>query len=292
MKLSNRMSLEKLLIIMVATFLSFFLFSCQSSQDIVVSPQEYIQVTHNEEKNDVIGDNTFIFIRLYDPQYKPFHIERLLQNLIHFVEVNGNEVSHSALGFSLEDDFWTVTSPKGDNINYLIPEHCTDLSNNTYMSKCNPEESIQTTYALLVTTNEFNRAKQLVEKYANDPEVNYSEAIIIKTAGYHLKRRFFTSKEKRNIRTMEVREPVLINKLDEKDFQCASFVAYILINSVDKVKQFFKMQALDYNKITPSDLAEIPGVQKLFTSTWSNYNKAAEQFIKEYQQGLHVYTGE
>lgn len=287
----NNVKFTKLHIIVLVFSLVFFLSSCQSSQDIAIPSHEYVKVTHNEEKNIIIDDNTFIFIRLYNPQYiKRLSIEGFFQNLIQFVEVNENDASHSALGFSLEDDFWGVTTPKGDNINNLMLEHCTDLSNNIYMNKCNPEDSFQTTYALLVTTQEFHEAKKLVEKYANDPEVNYSISTNIQIAGYHLKRRFFTPKEKRNIKTIDVSEPKFINDPYEKDFQCASFIAFILINTVDKVRDFFTKQALDYNKITPSDLAEIPGVQELFTSTWNDYDKVAEQFIYEYLQGLHPYT--
>ena len=44
---------------------------------------------------------------------------------------------------------------------------------------------------------------------------------------------------------------------------------------------FFEERGLDYNKITPSDIAEIPGVQKLFTSTWDNYDIEAKKYIAE-----------
>ncbi|MBO5124473.1 MAG: hypothetical protein J6C11_05015 [Spirochaetaceae bacterium] len=68
---------------------------------------------------------------------------------------------------------------------------------------------------------------------------------------------------------------------DEKEFQCASFVAYILINSVENVRKFFEDRGLDYKQMTPSDITQIPGIQELFSSTWVDYNKAAEQFMEE-----------
>ena len=72
-----------------------------------------------------------------------------------------------------------------------------------------------------------------------------------------------------------------MNDHDEKEFHCASFVVYILINSVEDVRDFFETRGLNYTQMTPSDLTQIPGVQKLFSSTWIDYNKTMEQFINE-----------
>lgn len=265
------------------SFLSLFMFSCQTAQNIPVVPQEPTTITYNEDKNVVIDGKTFLFVRTYNPHYNnPFCIENILKGLINLVEVNDMVASHVALGFSLEDDFWGLTINKGDGVNQnLTPERCTAPSNNPYMQKCNIEESWQTTYALTVTKDEFDKALRMMEKYANDPYMRYTAGANLKISGFELKRRFLTAKEKRNINTLENPGKAPPLNHDEKEFQCASFVAYILINSVENVRNFFEDRGLDYKQMTPSDITQIPGVQELFSSTWADYNKAAERFVEE-----------
>ena len=83
---------------------------------------------------------------------------------------------------------------------------------------------------------------------------------------------------------MKSKNNAFINDPNEKDFHCASFIAHILINSVETVRLFFEERKLDYKKITPSDITQIPGIKKIFSSTWLDYNKAAEQFIDFYMK--------
>ena len=263
-------------------FLFLSMFSCQTAQELPVVPQEPITITYNTDKNVVIDGKTFLFVRTYDPHYNnPICIENILKGLINLAEVNDTVASHVALGFSLEDDFWGLTINEGDGINRnLTPEHCTDTSNNPYMRKCDMEKSWQTTYALTVTKDEFDTARKITERYVNDPEMRYTVGANLKIAGFELKRRFFTPKEKRNIKTLEPQESPPPNH-DEKEFQCASFVTYILINSVENVRKFFEDRGVDYKQKTPSDITQIPGVMELFSSTWTDYHNASEQFIAE-----------
>lgn len=189
-------------------FLFLSMFSCQTAQELSVVPQEPTTITYNEDKNVVIDGKTFLFVRTYNPHYNnPLCIENILKGLINLVEVNDTVASHVALGFSLEDDFWGLTIKKGEGINQnLTPEHCTDSSNNLYMQKCDMEKSWQTTYALTVTKDEFDTARKITERYANDPEMRYTVGANLKIAGFELKRRFFTPKEKRSIKTLEPQE--------------------------------------------------------------------------------------
>ena len=58
------------------------------------------------------------------------------------------------------------------------------------------------------------------------------------------------------------------------------FVAWVLYNSVDSVHQWFDDHKIDYEYITPSDLSQIEGVEFLFSSTWTEFDEAAEEFAK------------
>lgn len=272
----------KHILIAICSFL-FIMTSCETTRNISVVPQEPTLLTYNEDKNVVIDDKTFLFIRTYDPHYNnPLYKQNILKGLINLVAVNDVAASHVSLGFSLEDDFWGLTSNKGDGINKnLTREQCTDTTTNPYMEKCDMEKSWQTTYALLVTKEEFDKALKLTEKYANDPKMKYSVKKILQISGFELKRRFFTAKENRNIKTLKPRKGSFINNKDEKEFHCASFVAYVLINSVENIKDFFDSRELNYNQLSPSDITQIPGIHELFSSIWGDYNKVAEKFIEE-----------
>lgn len=63
-------------------------------------------------------------------------------------------------------------------------------------------------------------------------------------------------------------------------FVCSTFVAWFLYNSVDSVHQWFDDHKIDYEYITPSDLSQIEGVEFLFSSTWTEFDEAAEEFAK------------
>ena len=265
-------------------FLTFLFFSCASSNYVELPEQDTeFSVYVNPQKNIVQDGNTFLFFRLYEPIYnRSLCIENILKKLINSVEVNGIVASHSAIGFSLEDEFVGITSSEGTaKSKNLGIERCTDIQSNEYMSKCNPELSFQTTYSLEVTVEEFDKALAMVNQFMNDPEVQYSQSLCFAIAGYELKRRYFTPKEERNIKTMPPKDRPLINDEDQKDFNCSSIVAYILINSVESVRIFFEERGLNYEHIIPSDIAEIPGVKKLFTSTWEDYDTSAAEFMKE-----------
>lgn len=273
----------------LATFFILFILLFVSCTSVPLEELHYpegmeFEVPFNPEKNIVLDNgDTFIFFRLYNPKYdKALCLESIFKAMINLVEVNGIVASHCSIGFSLEDAFLSVTSSEeeGTEKNFCV-ESCTNIDSNVYMSKCDPAESLQTTYSLKVTQNEFDKAIDLTYTLLNDPRTEYSIGLNYKIAPWELKRKFFTSKEKRNIKTMKVVERPLINEKDERDFNCSSIIAYILINSVEKVRSFFEERGLDYNKITPSDIAEIPGVQKLFTSTWDNYDIEAKKYIAE-----------
>lgn len=63
-------------------------------------------------------------------------------------------------------------------------------------------------------------------------------------------------------------------------FVCSTFVAWVLYNSVDSIHQWFDDHKIDYEYITPSDLSQIEGVEFLFSSTWTEFDEAAEEFAK------------
>lgn len=241
------------------------------------------------ETEDGMSDKKkYIFIRLYDPNYNdPMYIANSLQKGIAFVEVNPENVSHASIGFDLSDYFFGLTS--GGKYNLKI-ERCTDVASNDYMEKCNPEKSIQSTYAIPVTNEEYERAYNLILKNLNNKQLKYAATENIKIAGYCVRRKFFTPEEQQKLGSEQLENKLYDIKKDFKKhvkpiiqdqmFVCSTFVAWVLYNSVDSVHQWFDDHKIDYEYITPSDLSQIEGVEFLFSSTWTKFDEAAEEFAK------------
>jgi len=235
------------------------------------------------------GDKKFIFIRLYDPDYSnPLYIANLLQGGISITQVNPENVSHASIGFDLSDYFFGLTS--GGRYNLKI-EKCTDVASNDYMSKCDPEKSIQSTYAIAVSEEEYEKAYNLILKNLNNRQLKYAAAQNVRIAGYSVKRKFFTEEEQQKLGSEKLEDRLYDAKkvfkeyeklsLANKRFFCSSFVAWILYNSVDSVKKMFDSKKIDYKYVTPSDLPHIENVEFLFSSTWADFDKAAMEFAQK-----------
>ena len=104
------------------------------------------QIYVSEELKQALTQDHWIFIRLYQPYYdNPLCIENVLSKCIQFVDVNPDYSSHSAIGFSLDDGFYGLTSSNSGHNLYL--ESCTNSGDNEYMKKCNIYKSVEITYA-------------------------------------------------------------------------------------------------------------------------------------------------
>ena len=149
------------------------------------------------------------------------------------------------------------------------------------MSKCDPKTSTQITFAIKVKTEEAEKIKQSLEAYSKDPLLTYDTFANFKIGIFEIGRKFFTPKKYQGLKKNYLPN---VRKKDVKNFVCSTFIAYILINNVPEIEQWFKKHNFDYSYIGVSDLTHIPGMTKLFSSTWENYNIAAFQFTQEYPE--------
>ena len=232
-----------------------------------------------EELTDLgTEDEKYIFLRFYVPDYNnPLCIENTLKNLIQFVDVNPIKYSHVAIGFDLNDKFLGLTTAGSRDLKI---EQCTNIKANPYMKKCNPKKSIQTTYAIKVNDYEYNKAKAIAQ-YFYDENIEYSISKNFTIGLFEIKRKFYTSKEQQVISNIFLKMEHVESREIQESFMCSSFVSYVLINSVEKIKVFFEQMNLDYNLIMPSDLVSVPYMKKLFSSTWNDYIVSAKAFVKE-----------
>ena len=239
------------------------------------------QIYVSEELKQALTQDHWIFIRLYQPYYdNPLCIENVLSKCIQFVDVNPEYSSHSAIGFSLDDGFYGLTSSNSGHNLYL--ESCTNSGDNEYMKKCNIYKSVEITYALKVTEEEYKKAKNLVESYYDDTRTCYNINQNVKIAWKAVGRKFFSPKDQQQFAAKPFATSEQTFCEDKYDFVCSSFIAYVLANSVESVHDFFVEKQIDSNYVMPSDLAYIPGVIKLFKTTWVDYNIGAKNVAQTY----------
>ena len=239
------------------------------------------QIYISEELKQTLTQDHWIFIRLYQPYYdNPLCIENVLSKCIQFVDVNPDYSSHSAIGFSLDDGFYGLTSSNSGHNLYL--ESCTNSGDNEYMKKCNIYKSVEITYALKVTEEEYKKAKNLVENYYDDTRTCYNINQNVKIAWKAVGRKFFSPKDQQQFAAKPFATSEQTFCEDKYDFVCSSFIAYVLANSVESVHDFFVEKQIDSNYVMPSDLAYIPGVIKLFKTTWVDYNIGAKNVAQTY----------
>ncbi|MBQ0163068.1 MAG: hypothetical protein KBS84_07935, partial [Treponema sp.] len=272
--------------------LAFFACCCRSTQledkalieqssNVTINKNDKVFALYkNEEfKNAEVSDK-YIFFRLYQPHYdNPFCPENFLKNAIGTVDVAPESISHSAIAFDLNDSFYGLTTAGKKDLKI---ESCTDTKSNPYMKKCNKFKSVQTTYAIKVTDKEYEKAKQLVEQYFEDPKTKYTVSQNFLIAGYGIKRKMFFRNNEKKLGGKPHKHPDDTFEEDKYDFVCSTFIAYVLANSVESVKQYFIENQIDANYVMPSDLEDLPGALKLFKSTWVDYTIAAKAYSTYY----------
>lgn len=235
------------------------------------------------------GEQRYIFIRLYDPSYaSPIYVENLLQNGMSKTQVNPESVSHASIGFDLSDYFFGLTS--GGKYNLKI-EKCMDVASNRYMKRCNPMRSTQSVYALKVKPEEYEKACDIVYRNLTNKWLRYATIQNVKIAGYSIKRKFFTDEEQQTLGSSALSDRFYTFKkflrsffetpYSERKFVCSGFVAWVLYNSVDSIREWFDMNKINVNYVIPSDLPHIEGVEFLFSSTWDDYDCAAKEFVRQ-----------
>ncbi len=260
--------------------------------DYIVYPEERIDfpsesdgesldvLTKKDEFSDSDGDY-YIFLRLYNPKYKKASLSGFLQNCLETMEFNDVTGSHLAIGFDLTDNFYGLTLYAKPNFKL---EECENVKSNEYMKTCDPELSVQSLFAYKTTKDEYEKAKDIVEKcietgcmtYAADKNFAIAWDTVWRKASSDKK-----SKHKLHIR--KKRKIQLNNELvfDKKHkFVCSSAIGFILDESVASIHDYFEENDIDYEFMLPTDYANIPGLEPLFTSRWKDFNESAAKFSR------------
>ncbi len=217
--------------------------------------------------------NRFLFIRLYNPYSSKNIGSNILQKGIELTETHNTSGSHLSIGFDLTDNFYGLTLYAKPNLKI---EQCTDTSTNEYMNSCNPKKSLQTTYALPVTQEEYDTARAWITRKEADQSTHYDVSENFKIAKVLLSTNPSTGKVDKPLSKEE--EFVLFENTDK--FVCSTFVCHVLYCSVENIRNYINENLINPDYTTPTDVISMPGFQKLFTSNWVDYNKAAHTFAQ------------
>ncbi|MCR5063339.1 MAG: hypothetical protein K6A89_08665 [Treponema sp.] len=253
--------------------------------------------TDESEQKEILAadENTeqqpykYIFIRLYNPVYSnPFYIANILKGGIKATLINKeDDYSHSAINFTLDDDFYGLTS--GGKYQ-LARESCVRPKENKYMKHGNPKKSTQVVYAMKVTEEEYEFVREYVKVYHESPSVRYNVFLNFQIGFFTINRKFFTAKEKKQFGNLKYPKTTYSKKKQqeylyvENNFICSTFLAFVLENCIPKVRSWFEEKNINYRFVNVPDLMYIPGMTRLFSSTWSDYDEAVRQFVEEYPE--------
>lgn len=236
------------------------------------------QIYSTSFQDDFREGEKFIFIRLYYPTYyNKMNAVNLLKGLIALTEPNTEKASHSSVGFDLRDSFYGLTRY---NKNNLAQESCVNTDSNKYSKKCDPYESCQMTLALKVTPEEQRAVMQTIQRDYAAGDIKYNSVQNLPIGFFSMKRKRQKSAEQRALGGIPAKKGYADLSVPEKKFVCSSYIAYVLANNIEEIRDFFIEKQIDYHYVLPSDLFYLPGVQRLFDSTWIDYEIAAAEFVK------------
>lgn len=281
-------AMKKIRLFIIAS-LAAVSFSCASVQIVRENTWEFLE--ENQETihlypypNDVCDADRpkpekFLFLRLYNTHVKHNIGTAILKKGLAYTnrhEVNGN---HIAIGFDLTDSFYGLTLYAKPN---LKKEQCTDVSTNEFMKTCDPDKSLQTTFAIPVSQKEYDLAAEWLRYKCEVQNTEYSVSDNFVLAGVALRRK--TNPNAKKAKRPQTQEEEFKEFAELNKFVCSTFVCHILYSSVDYIRDYMNENLIDPDYAMPTDIIVMPGVQRLFTSTWNDYSIAAEQFAALYPE--------
>lgn len=245
----------------------------------VNAQDEVFKIYDVDFKDEFSEDEKFIFLRLYFPNYKnKLSGVNILKGLIASVDPSDYDFSHTAIGFDLHDDFYGLTRYKPQDLKH---ESCLNTETNRYMKMCDKYTSLQMTLAIKVSAEEYEATKQFLERDYAEAKVKYFIPQNLPLGIWGLKRKNQKTAQAREFGGMPSKKGYVDPAGEKKlKFVCSSYLAYVLASTVQSVRDFFIENQIDYNYVIPTDLIFFPGAQKLFVSTWADYEIAAEEFVK------------
>lgn len=244
---------------------------------VINACDESFKIYDNDIAEEYRPGDEFIFIRLYLPFYdNKLSGVNFLKQIITAIDSNPESASHSSISSRLDDSYYGLTLYTKQDLKL---EACTNIKTNAYMKRCNPYTSVQTTLALKVSAEEYNAVQNLLEKDYAAGDIVYKISKNL-TAGGALIKRKHQKGDKKLLGGIPTKRGYIDSNIEQKNFVCSTYLAYILQKCVRQIDDFFKERQVSYETVGPTDFFYMPGMKILFTSNWVDYEIAAEEFVR------------
>lgn len=277
-----------------SVFFELCLSGCASSKKMdnpwemedVVGFTNRVLYEKNSEKPfppEMFETHEFIFLRLLTNEYRSENgITKIWKKMIESqgVAPDGMNYNHAEINTDLNDVFVGLTA-WGDNATKL--ETIMAISDHPYLYKMDPDKAICSVFALPVSAVDRKNCRYLLD-FAISGEKKFvfyvPDIINMPSAHSYNERRW---KKIGEVPWIEGNEQELVlpaeKYFDDVSYICSGFVAYVLKQSVKSVRNQFYIDETNIHAFTVSDLLRLPGIQKLFTCTYNDYEQACRSYV-------------
>ena len=244
----------------------------------------------NERALESINKNEkYVFIRLYNSVYKNggfmTTFGKVIKNLTGTVNDAVGGYTHAAISYKLTDDFFGLTS-KGKGEKFGLKRESVLTPKDEFTKSVDINKSQWSVYALPVSLIEYEKVKKFLELEIKDKKLAYGSFNLLLQAIDRIGKNIILKKE---ISSEDVPQDDMIGR--KEILVCSTFVAYTLC-ACTNYKHIFKRYGLDYNYISPNDLASIPGAKFLCSGYHKDYNKLIKEFVNKNKEFNEYLTSE
>ena len=128
-----------------------------------------------------------------------------------------------------------------------------------------------------LSKKEYETAYLWIKRKAESKTTHYSVSENFKIA-----RKFLNSNSKIGKLNKPLSQEEESREFEQQNtFVCSTFICHVLYSSVNSIREYINDNLIDPDYTTPTDIISMPGIKQLFTSSWDNYNIAAQNFVKE-----------
>lgn len=208
----------------------------------------------------------WIFIRLISSTYVPKSPANIGKSLaykaIRYINVNSMDWNHSAINTKLTDDYLTM-EPR------LMKE---SLIRAVETKGVDPDKTFIGIFGLEVTEDEYNQVNDYINKaLANSDKFSYYWQDYPRL-GIHILKNRITDKY--------YSEP----EFNTYRFVCSTLVAYILYQSVGKVRDWYLANDLHPLDTSPAELVYLPDIRVLYQCKLTDYMRSTMEFVARHPE--------
>ena len=236
-----------------------------------------------EDKNKKELKTEYCFIRLYSTRYKGLCFSDLLRignELLTEASKSGKRYTHAAMNYKLNDNF--VGLNIDDNPNDVKVEN---LRTTATIDAGDPKDRKNSTFDvfyLRLTESEYKLLKVNLNKIKTDNKFKYDIKKLISVA-------FRTSRQKLKKAVLghesdDSNDDIVDLTKSKKALVCSSFVAYVLQQTSDSIKDWMEKYKKTVHDFSPNALTYLPGCKHMYGGYWPEYGKKTKEYVEKHPE--------